>query len=72
MPSSVQKARSTFRSVLMPPPGTSRLAATVGRTIGYRYVAYRRRILGRGSVAHPTAHRREPARLQYALEFLKS
>jgi hypothetical protein len=44
---------------------TSWLAAMLVRTIVCRYVAYRRRILGRGGTYRPIAYRRVPTRLQY-------
>jgi hypothetical protein len=44
---------------------TSWLASILVRTIVYRYVAYRRRILGRGGSYRPVAYRPVPTRLQY-------
>ena len=44
---------------------TSWLAAILVRTDMYQYVAYRRRILGRGGTYHSIAYRPVPTRLQY-------
>ena len=44
---------------------TSWLAAVLVRTIAYRHVSYRRRILGRGGANRTIAYRPVPTRLQY-------